>query len=63
MMELEIGALANPCVRAAREEEHPETVTAPPKPDVWVESTPDSETQLDPPYKVLIHNNDKTNAV
>ena len=50
-------------VDAAREEEHPETVTAPPKPDEWVESTPDAETQIDPPYRVLIHNNVKTNSV
>ncbi len=48
---------------AAREREHPETVTAPPKPDEGVESTPDSETQIDPPYNVVIHNNDRTNSV
>jgi hypothetical protein len=40
---------------------HPETVTAPPKPDEWVESTPDAETQIDPPFRVLVHNNDRTN--
>jgi ATP-dependent Clp protease adaptor protein ClpS len=38
----------------------PETITAPPKPDEWVESTPDAETQIDPPYRVLIHNDDVT---
>jgi ATP-dependent Clp protease adaptor protein ClpS len=37
-----------------------EPVTAPPQPDVWTETPPDSETQLDPPYRVLIHNDDVT---
>ena len=40
-----------------------EQVTAPPKPDVWVEAAPDAETQLDPPYNVIIHNKDATNSL
>jgi hypothetical protein len=38
-----------------------EPVTAPPKPEVWVEIPPEAETQIDPPYRVLIHNDDRTN--
>ena len=30
----------------------PETVTAPPKPDEWVESTPDAETPVATPPSV-----------
>ncbi len=44
----------------ARVEDKPDTVTAPAKPDVWVESTPEARTQIDPPYRVLIHNDDVT---
>ena len=37
-----------------------EPVTAPPKPEVWVETPPDAETQLDPPYRILLHNDEVT---
>jgi len=60
MVSLETETLAHPFVGMAREREQPETVTAPPKPDEWVEPTPDAETQIDPPYRVLIHNDDVT---
>lgn len=33
---------------------------APTLPDIWIEATPDSEVALDPPYRVLIHNDDVT---
>ncbi len=35
-------------------------VTAPPIPDIELDTPPDAETQLDPPYRVLIHNDDYT---
>jgi ATP-dependent Clp protease adaptor protein ClpS len=35
-------------------------VTAPPQPDIELDTPPEAETQLDPPYRVLIHNDDFT---
>ena len=31
-----------------------------PEPEVWTESPPEAETQLDPPYRILLHNDDAT---
>jgi ATP-dependent Clp protease adaptor protein ClpS len=35
-------------------------VTAPPVPEIELGTPPDVETQLDPPYRILIHNDDHT---
>src|SRR5574341_2485412 len=59
-MGLGTETLAHPFVGMAREREQPETVTAPLNPDEWVEPAPDTESQIDPPYRVLIHNDDVT---
>lgn len=33
---------------------------APPRPDIDIELAPDSDTELDPPYDVILHNDDLT---
>lgn len=30
------------------------------EPEVWTETPPEAETELDPPYRILLHNDDVT---
>ncbi len=33
------------------------------EPEIWTEAPTEDETQLDPPYRILLHNKEKTYAI